>query len=466
MSPEAFRRELRLNENDSQPFGEMVQPWQETDFAGLDAGWRQLAGFSIPEARRRAYIERPRGHSKTSDMAMQIAWILLFAKSPVNGLAAAADLDQALLIHTAVRRLASLNPTWLGGLRFKQQSITHPRTGSELRVITSDARSSYGVLPDFVICDELCHWERPDLWESLLSSAAKRPNSVLAILTNAGVGRGWQWEVREAARKNPAWYFSSLAGPVAPWIREEDLAEQQALLPPSIFNRLWRNEWQEATGEFVTLPEAEACRNPQLVGQTQGQPGVRYWACIDYAEKHDNTVAVIVHREGSRIVVDRMDVARPTPETPVKVQWVEDWIRWAGDSFAPISFVIDDYQLIGVIQRLSPWWDLRRVQFQGGRANHLAAMVLRRLILQREIVWYPGCGHLDVPWGRDDLETELASLIWRQNASGRYRFDHHRDSRHHDDRAFALAMACLELQEEEGGSEWLEVNDPGTGWGW
>ena len=37
-------------------------------------------------------------------------------------------------------------------------------------MISSDVQSSWGLLPDFVICDELCHWEQPEMWFSLLSS--------------------------------------------------------------------------------------------------------------------------------------------------------------------------------------------------------------------------------------------------------------------------------------------------------
>ena len=40
------------------------------------------------------------------------------------------------------------------------------------------------------------------------------------------------------------------------------------------------------------------------------------------------------------------------------------------------------------------------------------AVRLRQLILQRQIAWYAGCGKINLPGGRrDDLETELASLV-------------------------------------------------------
>lgn len=165
-------------------------------------------------------------------MAMQIAWILRFSKRPLNGIVAAADQAQAALIRDAFAGLVQSNAWMFQPLSVLKHRIINQETGSRLTVISSDVQSSWGLLPDFVICDELCHWPKPDLWYSLLSSAAKRPHCVLAVLTNAGIGQGWQWKVRETARiesqkENPLWAFSTMEGPQAPWITETHLLEQR-----------------------------------------------------------------------------------------------------------------------------------------------------------------------------------------------------------------------------------------------
>jgi hypothetical protein len=285
------------------------------------------------------------------------------------------------------------------------------------------------------------------------------------VLTNAGVGRGWQWDVREHARKDRAWYFSSLDGPQAPWITDEWLVEQQALLPPPVFERLWLNIWQHSDGEFVSLAEAEACRDETLTRKERGIPGMPYVAAVDYAEKHDLTVGCVCHHDGRRIVVDRMDVVRPTTERPTPVQWVEDWIEQIAIAFPGVQFVIDPHQLVGTIQKLEQRFPVERFDFAGGLGNHRLATLLRRLIVHRQVAWYTGCGAANAlasggrqlcdPFqsqlatlSRDDLETELASLLLRQSETGRLRIDHHRDGQHHDDRAFALGAACLKLSEQ------------------
>jgi len=437
-----------------------MQPWQHRDFAALDEAWQALAGLRDPASVTRAYLERPRGHSKTTDTAVQVTWILQWSRRTVRGLAAAADQEQATLIHTAIADLVRAHPVLCPDLIVQKQTIRHRVTQSELQVISSDVSSSWGQLPDFVICDELCHWSKPDLWYSLSSSAAKKPGCVLVVLTNAGIGTGWQWNLREIARTSPEWYFSSLDGPQAPWISRASLEEQRRLLPPAVYARLWENAWQHSDGEFVTLAEVEACRDLQLARAARGSTEFDYVAAIDYAEKHDRTVGVVIHRDGPTVIVDRMDVVAPDPEHPVLVQWVEDWIATTAAEFPRIRFVLDEYQLLGVLQRLSARYALQRFDFAAGRGNHALAVMLRNLIVHRQVRWYPGCGQIITIAARDDLETELAALVLRTTSGGRIRIDHRRQSGCHDDRSFALGAACLELLREQPTQEWFEVSLP------
>ena len=92
-----------------------------------------------------------------------------------------------------------------------------------------------------------------------------------------------------------------------------------------------------------------------LKEQTQGQPGRQYYAAIDYAEKRDLTVGVVLHKEAVgedsfRLVVDRMDVVVPRPDSPTPVAWVGDWIERISAKFQRVEFILDEWQLLGVIQ--------------------------------------------------------------------------------------------------------------------
>jgi hypothetical protein len=230
---------------------------------------------------------------------------------------------------------------------------------------------------------------------------------------------------------------------------------------------LWLNRWQHSDGEFVTLAEAEACRDESLKPQTQGQPHRQYYAAIDYAEKRDLTVGVVLHREkvgadSFRLVVDRMDVAVPKPDAPTPVSWVGEWIEKISAQFRPVQFVLDEWQLLGVIQAFEKKVKIHRFEFAAGKGNHELALTLYRLIRQKQVAWYRGCGARSGTPNRDDLETELASLLFRQSPSGRCRIDHRTDGDFHDDRSFALGAACWHALKQPSSKEWLAITPPAS----
>jgi hypothetical protein len=148
------------------------------------------------------------------------------------------------------------------------------------------------------------------------------------------------------------------------------------------------------------------------------------------------------------VIVDRMDVVRPSPSRFTPVQWVEDWMHFIAAGFPSVEFILDEYQLASTIQTLETRYNVRRFQFAAGEGNHRIAMALRQLILERRVRWYPGCGIAageEVRQPPDNLETELGSLVVREHHSGRFRFDHLPGGGHHDDRSFALGVACESL---------------------
>ena len=83
-------------------------------------------------------------------------------------------------------------------------------------------RPVYGLTPDFAVVDEVTHWRSRDLWDALLSSAAKRSTCMFVVISNAGFLDDWTWQTRELIRTDPAWYFSRLDGPVASWITPDE----------------------------------------------------------------------------------------------------------------------------------------------------------------------------------------------------------------------------------------------------
>jgi hypothetical protein len=138
----AFFRSRLLVETDrgARPLGDVLDDWQKADFEALDSAWKRVAGLPSDGGKQRAYLERPRGHSKTSDLAVMVAWALAFSRRSLRGIAAAASSDQAGLLREAIGRLCRLNPWLAEMLEVQRYRVVNrnPKSGSELEIMSSD----------------------------------------------------------------------------------------------------------------------------------------------------------------------------------------------------------------------------------------------------------------------------------------------------------------------------------------
>ncbi len=297
--PAEFRRGLLVEtDQGARPFVDVMDVWQREDFQVLDPGWRAVAGHPVRGGFQRAYLERPRGHSKTTDIAIMCAWALFASPRALDGYVAAADKDQARLDRDAIAKLVQLNPWLKSYLDVQAYRVVNPLTGSRLEILSSDAATSYGLNPDFIIIDELTHWQNRDLWDSLFSAAGKREKCMLTIISNAGFGAGekasWQWSLREACRTDPErWHFHHLDGPVASWITQERLDEQRRILPPLVYRRVWGNEWTAGSGDAI--PEDDLRAAVSLPGPLPGpEPGWVYMLGGDLGLTRDASAVAVV----------------------------------------------------------------------------------------------------------------------------------------------------------------------------
>jgi hypothetical protein len=153
-------------------------------------------------------------------------------------------------------------------------------------------------------------------------------------------------------------------------------------------------------------------------------------------------------------VVDRLDVAAPAPDRPVPVSWVEEWVLDVAAKYPGVRVVADEYQLVGLAQRLAGRVDVERFAFAGGRGNDDLARTLRTAVYAGRLAFAPGCGSVGSHEGdkaetTDDLAAELQALELKERPGGRVRFDH--PSGGHDDRAFALSLALWALPDDRPG---------------
>lgn len=363
--PVAFRQALLIDTDfGATRFADVIEEWQDSDFRALDDGWkRAVIGTTHTANHQRAWLERPRGHSKSLDIGVMAAWALFSSRRQIAGYAGAGDLDQARILRDAIGRLLYVNP-WLADiLEVQNYRVINHHTKSTLEIISSDAPTSYGLLPDFVVCDEVCHWKKRDLFDSLLSSAAKRSTCMLVCISNAGLMDDWAWQLREAVRKDPAWHFSRLDGPVASWITSDRLEEQRRLLPNIAFRRLWLNEWTTGGGDALTPEDINAAFIPNLKPQRCAQSGYEYVGGLDLGVTRDASAVVILGVKRSYEGHGRIRLAysriwrpkigkKPSERAKVNLQEIEDTLIDLHVRFKLKTLNADPWNATHMVQRL------------------------------------------------------------------------------------------------------------------
>lgn len=299
-TPAEFRSQLRIIANgEIRLFAAVAQPWQLADMEAMDPAWMAAIGAGPIPYVRRAWLERPKGHSKTDDTAGYLCWALTCSRRKVEGVIGAEDFDQAKLMRDHVETLNELNQF---GLKINRGEIINESTGSSIKILTSDAPSTHGIQPEFIIADELCHWRKADMWDTLWASHGKKEWSVFVVLTNAGWIETWPFKTRAGVMADPEWHFSRLEGPTANWITAASLeAQRKHLTNPGDFDRLWLNQWVSGTGDGIEDTLLTAAIHHDLTAIEKPEPGMVCAAGLDLGVKRHRSALYVVGMGRNRI---------------------------------------------------------------------------------------------------------------------------------------------------------------------
>jgi hypothetical protein len=274
---------------------------------------------------------------------------------------------------------------------------------------------------------------------------------LFVILSNAGLKRTWQWDLLQAAKADPErWWVWDKEERLPTWMDEEAIQKDRRLLPAPMAARVIDNRWIDPGEEsgYLTRAEVLACEADAgergLFRREKGESGREYALVIDYGPKRDRTALAVMHQEpeSGLVVVDQLDVWQGSPDRPVQIAAVTRWIEDRIAHFFNPRLVLDKYELEGVAQRWENHLPVDRWEPRGGKSNYEMAEVLRDLIVNKRLLWYPGAGTLQTPDGLDTLVDELAGLVTVPMSYG-YRFDHELNK--HDDRAVVLGMGSTVL---------------------
>ena len=154
------------------------------------------------------YLEIPKKNGKT-ELAAALSLYHLIADGENGGevYLCAADKENASIAYRAAVGMVESSKALSGVCRLGRstKTITHTKSGSILKVMSSDAFSKHGYKPSCVIFDELHAQPKRDLWDVMTFGAGSaRAQPVWIVLTTAGddpnrasIG----WEIHEKARK-------------------------------------------------------------------------------------------------------------------------------------------------------------------------------------------------------------------------------------------------------------------------
>lgn len=406
-------------------WGEVATGWQRADAAAVLE--------PAPGDPRMHWLGRPKGGSKSTDVAaMLCAWLLVQAPELSVAYVFSSDLDQSNRLLGRARVLVSRNPALRSLLRVEARRIVHTGTGAAAEALPADEAGNEGILSPLIVCEELPNWKvtaaaRKTLTVAL-SSQPKLPGGRLVVIGHAGDPGHYSHRVLKRARRSPRWRVVEVPGPT-PWVDPGDLVEQRSLLLPSEYARRWENRWVAGEDRLTTAEDLAACvtlagsQDPRLV------PWPGYVSSLDMAYVNDNAVAVIMHAEGGRVVLDRLQVWQGSRLRPVSEAAVEAWLLQAQMEFHRPLVRLDPWQTRGMAQRL---------RLAGARVEEYAftaqsvgriALSLYRVIKEHRLA----------VWDDVDLVDELGNVALRETAPGVYRLDHVAGG--HDDRAVALALA-------------------------
>jgi hypothetical protein len=426
------------------------------DFQQDDAAAILTDPEATPPTPRMHFVTRPRGGSKTTDLAaICLAVLLTQAPSHSTSHAYARDKDQAALLLSALTALAHRSGL-AGLLDLTTWGATVKTTGARLVVESADAASAYGHLPYFVVVDEVAQWPTTrgarTLWEAIVSGLPKRKDSRLVVLTTAGDPAHWSQQIITGARSSTRWRVSETPGPL-PWADPDDLAEQRRLLPASAYARLHLNQWTASEDRLTDPDDLAACVTHS--GTLEPDPAQSYVIGLDLGLKNDRTVLTVCHATtdpatgtgtglatasgspgGVRVVLDRLQVMAGSKSSPVQLADVEAITYEASRTYGGAPVRVDPWQAAGLAQRLrARGLTVQEWTFTPASIGRMA-MNLHLLLRERRLA---------LP-DDDELLEELANVRLRETTPGVYRMDH--DSGHHDDRAVSLGLAALALTEK------------------
>ena len=456
--PVAFIGDLILP-GTTRPFREVWGSFQAEFFVAVAPGLLAVARKKVGPFRG-YFLDRTKGTSKDTDIAICLLWLLLFARKPLRIEFGAGKRAQASETKLAMEEVMDHNEWLFSQVRITVNRIEGIRSRSICFVLTTDAFGSHGSRPDVTLCNELSHIENEKFAKVMRSNANKLRHNLMLIATNAGFLDTWQWQWREGSRLSDDWWFQRVNWP-APWIPEKNIEDERLSNTPEDFDRLWHGIW--ATGGEGMLDRDDIERAFRLVEPMQPNEtiGDKPWVFaggLDLGIKHDHSAFVVLGTQpGSfRVRLVRCYSWQPPRGGQVPLKEVEATVlrEYADWNLDWVFF--DPTQALYLAQRLREQnVNMGEIPFTPKQTDVMARTVME-VFRAGQIELYPSARL------REDL---LRLQIKHSLQNDQYKLDAIADTRGHADRAIALSIvlpwvrsvATEPAVEEDVGEHFIEV---------
>lgn len=412
-------------------FGDVMADFQRERFAALAPALAAVAEGRKPEIGKHLW-EGTKGSSKDSDLAIAVIWLLVFSPRPLLIQVGAADREQADELRKAAAGWLR-NNSWLGKrIEIQANRILCEKSGAVCEIIPADTAGSHGARPDVLILNELSHIRQQEFAENLMDNAAKVPNNLTIIATNAGDVNHFSFKWRELYRTSPRCSFHQFTQ-TAPWLDPADVEDARARNSIARFNRLWQGVWSTGSGDALDATDIDAAINANLSNHLV-LPDCYYIAGLDLGLRSDATAFVVLgfNVELQAIYLAGISAWRPTPEKKVSIEEVEKEILYRNryyNGFAEVS--IDPWNAESTIERLRKEGVPVFVHDPSAANKHDAAMAILTLFRERRIEIFPDADLLK--------DLRACSIVER---SSKLKLELVHDERGHCDRLEAMSLAA------------------------
>lgn len=335
------------------PLNERAQPWTLSRHQRRVLA--RLFGRHFP---LRVWSEMKKS-GKTFLAAVLVLW-WGFTHANTEIVIAANDLEQSQgRVFRTLVALLKANPALGASATILAREIRLSNS-TVITAIASDYRGAAGSRHSLVVFDELWGYDsetaqrlyeeltppptEPDAWVLVVTYAGFTNESTLleSIYQRGVAGQRVDNELEIYESDGLVMFWSHTAR--QPWQTPEYYAEQRRSLRPNTYLRLHENRWVSAESSFL-LPEFwDGCVAPEW-GPCWPTKDIGVFVGVDAATKHDCCAVVGVLRDDEQIVLAWHRIWRNTPQDPLDLCEVEQYVLEQAERFHLMQVLVDPFQM-------------------------------------------------------------------------------------------------------------------------